>query len=129
MSHIQLNYTSLLFWSIFGEINWSQEHSERLFFLTCLKRVISCENLDLFKQLFLFKVVKRYNFNKKCFSPQSEPHTAKLSFSVVLNHFWGNSLKTSLFIQKIGYLRKKLRNNQKVCFSQQVWKGANPEEN
>ena len=62
-------------------------------------------------------------------SPQNEPHTAKICFSVVLKHFLVNSLKTSLFSQKGDYLRKKLRNNQKVCFTQQVWKGANPEEN
>ena len=59
MSHIQLNYAFLLFWSIFEEFHW--------------------------KILFLVK--------------------------------------------KKNYLRKKLWNNQKVCFSQQVWKGANPEEN
>ena len=57
---------------------------------------------------------------KTCFSPQSEPHTAKVCFSVDLKHFWGNSLKTSLFIQKIDHLRKKLRNTNKDYFSQQV---------
>ena len=31
---------------------------------------------------------------KKCFSPQSEQHTAKLYLSVVLKHFWSNSLRT-----------------------------------
>ena len=62
-------------------------------------------------------------------SPQNEPHTNKQCFSVVLKHFRVNSLKTSLLSQKDDYLRKELRNSQKVCFSQQVWKGANPEEN
>ncbi len=37
----------------------------------------------------------------------------------VLKHFRDNSLKNSLFIKK-KYLRKKLRNDQKVCFTQQV---------
>ena len=37
---------------------------------------------------------------KTCFSPQSEPHIAKLCFSVVLKNFWGNSQRTSLFSQK-----------------------------
>ena len=50
------------------------------------------ENLDLFKQMFLTKPVKEDNINKKCFSPQIAPHTAKLCLSVVLKHFWGNSL-------------------------------------
>ena len=62
-------------------------------------------------------------------SPQNEPHTSKLGFSVVLKHFRVNSMKTSLSSQKGDYLRKKHWNNQKVCFSQQVWKGANPVDN
>ena len=41
---------------------------------------------------------------KTCFSLQSETHTAKLWFSAVLNHFWGNSQKTSRFGPKIDYL-------------------------
>ena len=36
-----------------------------------------------------------------CFSPQSEPHRAKLCFSVVLKHFRGNSQRTSLFNQNM----------------------------
>ena len=58
------------------------------------------------KEPFLFKAVKEYKFNKKYFSPQNAPHTAKLCFSVALIHFWGNSLKTYLFSQKSDYLRK-----------------------
>ena len=37
---------------------------------------------------------------KTCFSPQSEPHTAKPCFSVVLKHFRENSQVTSLFCLK-----------------------------
>ena len=37
---------------------------------------------------------------KTSFSPQSEPHRAKLCYSVVLKHYWGNSQRTSLFSQK-----------------------------
>ncbi len=44
---------------------------------------------------------------KTKFSPQSEPHTAKLCFSVILKHFQGNSQRTSLFSQKRVYLRKQ----------------------
>ena len=38
-------------------------------------------------------------------------------------------MKTSLFSPKKKYLKKKIENTWKVCFSQQVRKGANPEEN
>ena len=43
---------------------------------------------------------------KTCFSTQSEPHTDKLCFSVVLKHFWRNSQVTSLFSQKKGLCQK-----------------------
>ena len=38
---------------------------------------------------------------KTFFSPQNAPHTAKLSFSVVLNHFVGYSQRTSLLFKKV----------------------------
>ena len=59
----------------------------KLFFLPTLKEENPEGNLDLFKQLFLIKSVKGININQKSFSPQSEPHTAKLSLSFVLKHF------------------------------------------
>ncbi len=63
------------------------------------------ENLNLFKQPFFDQTSKREQIYKKnCLSPQSEPHTAKLCFSVVLKSFWRNSQRTSLFSQKSGYL-------------------------
>ncbi len=40
------------------------------------------------------------NINKNLFFISSEPHTAKLCFSVNLKHFSGNSQRTSLFSQK-----------------------------
>ena len=143
MSHIQLNYAIRLFWRIFGLIHWkllflfqkvtiserSTEILRKFVFLTSLKREKHEENLDLFKQLILIKPVKEDNINKICFFPQNEPHTVKLCFPVVLKYFLGNSLKTSLLSQKSDYLRKKLRNTWKVCFSQQVWKGGNSVEN
>ena len=49
------------------------------------------ENLVMFKKLFWSNQLKEININKNCFSPQSEPHTAKLCLSVVLKHFCGNS--------------------------------------
>ncbi len=53
---------------------------------------------------------------KSYFSPQCEPHIAKLCFSVVLKHFRGNSQRTSLFSPKNDYLRKEHINSQKVVF-------------
>ena len=49
---------------------------------------------------------------KTCSSPQSEPHTVKLCFSVVLKNFRGNSQRTSLFSPKSDYFRKEPRNTQ-----------------
>ena len=144
MSHIQINYAFLLFWSILGEIHrknlflvkkvtFSERSIEKLrnlFNLIFLKRVNPEENMDLFKQLFLIKPVKGDNIKKKVFfSPQSEPPRAKLCFSVVLKHFGRNSERSSLFSQNRGYLRKEHWNTQKFCFSKHVWKGTNPEEN
>ena len=40
------------------------------------------------------------NINKNFFSPQSEPHTAKLCFSVVLTHFWGKFTENFFFLVK-----------------------------
>ena len=132
MSHIPPNYAFLLFWSIYGLVYWkllflvkkntiSERSSEILgnfFFLNKLEKGqiwrkiwISC------KQPFLYMQLNGTNINKNCFSPQSEPHTAKLCFPVVLKHFRDNSLKISLFSQKCGYLRKEHRNTQKFCFS------------
>ena len=53
---------------------------------------------------------------KTFFFPQSEPHTAKLCFSVVLKHFVENSQRTSLF-SKNWLSKKGGQNTQKVCFS------------
>ena len=131
--HMQLNYAFLLFWSILGEIHRellflvkkliiserSTEIHRKFVFLNMFeKRVNPEKNLDLFKQLFLIKQVKGEQIlTKTCFSPQSEPHTAKLCFSVVLKHFRGNWQRTSLFSQIIDFLRKEHWNTQWVYFS------------
>ncbi len=60
---------------------------------------------------------------KKSFSPQSEPHTAKLCFTVVLKYFGGNSQKNYIFSQKCDYLRKKHRITQKFVFLNMFYKG------
>ena len=71
----------------------------------------------------MIKPFKGNKYFKKCFSPVSEPHTAKLCFSVVLKHFLGNSQRTSLFSPKIDYLRKEPRNTQKFFFLNKFEKG------
>ena len=81
-----------------------------------------------FKNLFDQTSKMEKIFLKNCFSPQCEPHTDKLCFSVVLKHFWGNSQKKSLFVQKSDFLRKNienLRNLLNLIFLKRV----NPEEN
>ena len=45
----------------------------------------------------------------------------------VLKHFWENSLKNSLLSKK--NISEKSSEIVRKFFSQQVWKGANPEEN
>ena len=95
----------------------AQKYLERLFLSTSLKMAKSREKFGLVvKQPFLFKAVKWEKYYKNCFSPQYEPHTAKLCFSAVLKHFRANSLKISLFSPKSDYLRKDQGNTQKVCF-------------
>ena len=62
--------------------------------------------MDLFKQLFLIKPVKWGKYNKNCFSLLSEPHTAKLCFSVVLKHF-GEIHRELLFLVKKAAISEK----------------------
>ena len=69
----------------------STEILRKFVFLTMFERGKYWGKVGLFKQIFLIKQVKGININKNCFSPQSEPHTAKLCLSFVLNFFGGNS--------------------------------------
>ena len=62
-----------------------------MFFSPSLNGANPEENFDMFKLLFFIKSVKGDKKNKKKYSPQSEPHTAKLWLSVVLKYFGGNS--------------------------------------
>ena len=80
-----------------------------------------------FKTLFDQTSKMEKIFKKACFSPQCEPHTDKLCYSVVLKHFRGNSQKTSLFGQKSDFSERsieKLRNLFNLLFLKRV----NPEE-
>ena len=84
------------------------------------------ENLDLFKQLFLIKPSKiRKILTKICFSPKSEPHTAKLGFSVVLKHFLGKFIENySFFVKKVTISEissEKLRKFEKGHILRKIW--------
>ena len=74
MSHIQVNYSFVLFWNIFGEIHgnfsfeskkWlskkeAQNYSESLFFSTSLKRVQIQKKICIFKTtVFFIKPVQK----------------------------------------------------------------------
>ena len=58
-----------------------------------------------------------------CFSTQSEPHTAKLCFSVVLKHIWINSERTTLFGQKIVNSERSTEILRKFVFLNMFEKG------
>ncbi len=60
---------------------------------------------------------------KTCFSPQSDPQTAKLCVSVVLKHFRGNLQRTSLFSQKMTISEKSTEIIRKVVFLNKFEKG------
>ena len=60
---------------------------------------------------------------KTCFSPQIEPHTAKLCFSVVLKHFGENSQRTSLFSQKKTISERGTETLRKFVFLNKFEKG------
>ena len=132
MSHIELNHVFLLLWSIFEEIQrqplflvqkatFSEKRTEKLtkfVFLNMfekrqtLRKIWICLN-----NCFWSNQWNGGYINKKSFSPQSKPHTAKLCFSVVLKLFGRYSQRTSIFSPKSDYLRKENRNPHKVCFS------------
>ena len=143
MSHIQLNYAFLLFWSIFGEI-----HRELLFLIQ--KLTISEKSTEILRKfVFLNKFEKGKirrkiwiclnNFfdqtiksgqilTKTVFLLKSQPHTAKLCFSVVWSIF-GEIHRELHFLEKVTQSeqhlspkvstsqKRALRNTQKVCFS------------
>ncbi len=60
---------------------------------------------------------------KTCFSPQRDPHAAKLYFSVVLMHFGGNSQRTSLFSQKSAISERSTEILRKFAFLNMFEKG------
>ena len=84
------------------------------------------ENLDLFKQFFLLSKNKREQILKKKFFSIKLSHI-QLNYVFIL--FW------SIFVEilwKLLFLLQKFlsqKETQKVCFSKQVRKRANPKEN
>ena len=66
---------------------------------------------------------KRGQILTKKISPQSEPHTTKLCFSVVLKNYLGNSLKTSLFSQKYDCQKEAQKYQENLFFLTSVKRG------
>ena len=110
-----------------------------------LRKIWICLN-----NCFWSNQLKGTNINKNGFSPQNKPHTAKLCFSVVLKYFRANSLKTSLFSQKLtisernteiirkfvfhnkfekGQTKRKIWICLNNCFWTNQWKGTNINKN
>ena len=53
---------------------------------------------------------------KTCFSPQSEPHTAKLCFSVVLSIFWEIHRELLFLVQKVAITERSTEILRKFVF-------------
>ena len=120
MSHIEINYVFLLFWSILGEIHrknlflvkkvtFSERRIEKLrnlFNLIFLIKVNPEENLDLFKQLFLIKPVKGDNIKKNKFLLKASH--LELNYTFLL--FWcilGEIQREALFLVKKGAISER----------------------
>ena len=131
MSHIQLNYAFLLFWSIFGviyrellllvqKVTTSEKSTETLrkfVFLNKFKKGQIQRKLWICLNNFFDQTSKLGQIlTKNCFSPQSEPQTDKLYFSVVLKHFFENSQRTSLFSQKLVISERSMKNSESWFF-------------
>ena len=69
--------------------------------------------------------------NKNCFSPQSEPHTAKLCISVVFKDFFFVEIDRELFFLdiKMTISETSIEILRKFVFLKFFLKGANHEEN
>ena len=137
MCHRLLNYVFLLFWSIFREIQW------KILFLV-QKMAISERISDILRTfLFLNKIGKvqilrkiricfKHPFcssskigqiKKQLFSPQNEPHRFKLCVCVFFLPFGGNSLKMSLFSQKMTISEKRSEILRRFVFLNKFEKG------
>ena len=102
----------------------AQKYSESVFFLTCLKRGKSWGEIGFVWTNIFDQTSKREQIlTKTVFSPQSETHTAKLYFSVVLKNFRGNSQRNSLFSPKSDHLRKSREIHRIFVFLNMFEKG------
>ena len=53
---------------------------------------------------------------KTCFSPQSEPYSAKLCFSVVLKHFWEIPRELLFLVKKVAISERCTESLRKFVF-------------
>ena len=84
-------FSSDIFSTIFFAFSAKTCHLEHFFFPSSNWAIYSYTKLFCCFEVFLEKLTKNCHLcQKKCFSHQIEPHTAKLSFSVVLKHFYRN---------------------------------------
>ena len=128
MSHIQLNYAFLLFWSILGKFQenfpflskkeLSQKealkYSEILFFLICLKSVNHELNLDLFKHVFEQTSKMGQILTKTVFLPKV--NHIQLMLFCCFEAFSVKFTKNFSFKSKTAYIRKAHRNTESFYF-------------
>ena len=130
MSHILLNYAFLLFWSIFGKIHkepffldkklaiseTSTEIIRNMFFLPCLKRVNTEENLDLFKQLFLIKPIKGDKKKKKKFLLKVSHILLNYAFLLFLSTFEEIHRELFFLVIKVTIVETSIEKLRKFVF-------------
>ena len=64
---------------------------------------------------------------KTCFSPQSEPHTAELCFSVVLKHFGEIHRELRFLVKKVTISERSTEKLRKFVFLN-MFEKVNPDE-
>ena len=131
MTHIQLNYSLLLFWRFSPEIdkNFSlrfkkiisqkeaNNYRESYFFSTSLKTgKFWGIFLIWWERVFGVEPVKRNNITENSFAPQNKPHPAKLRFSGVWKHFHQKLTKQSSSRSEKRQSLKEAMNYQKSFF-------------
>ena len=140
MSNILLNYAFLLFWSIFGEI-----HREIFFLVTKVTlSEMSTEILRKFVFLTMFekgKILWKIWICLNNFFDQSSKMGQTLSKTLFLHKvshillfccfevFSGRFIENFSFKSKKWPSQKRALKYTEICFSNHVWKVANPEEN
>ena len=106
----------------------AQKYLESLFFLTTLKGTNTEENLDLFNQMLLIKPVKWGEYKQTFFLlkvSHIQLNYAFLLFCSIL----GKIHREHVFLVQKKLSQKVAEKLSEICFSQQFWKGTNPEEN